>query len=66
MLCCFNINICPFQDVPNFLKMEAANNPEGYFGIYGFADGFGGKDIREESRFGLINKPPTDEDDGWY
>ena len=42
-----------------------------FLGIYGSTtngNGFGGKDIRNGkngSRFGLINKLPTEEDDGW-
>ena len=51
--------------------MEAARNPEGHFGIYGSTavNGFGGRDIRNgrtgASKFGLINKIPVVEDDGW-
>ena len=61
----------PHQEVPNFLRMEAARNPEGHFGIYGSAsvNGFGGKDIRNgrngAPKFGLYNRIPVEEDDGW-
>ena len=57
--------------MPNFLRMEAARNPEGHFGIYGSAsvNGFGGKDIRNgrngAPKFGLYNRIPVEEDDGW-
>ena len=54
--------------MPNFLKMEAGRNPDGQHGIYGSSNGFGGKDIRNGrngSRFGLMNKLPTEEDEGW-
>ena len=65
------IYIVHLQEVPNFLRMEAARNPEGHFGIYGSAslNGFGGRDIRNGrnggSKFGLFNKIPVEEDDGW-
>ena len=67
------IHIVPLQEVPNFLRMEAARNPEGHFGMYGSAsvNGFGGRDIRNGngrtggSKFGLFNKIPVEEDDGW-
>ena len=56
--------------MPNFLRMEAARNPEGHFGIHGSAavNGFGGRDIRNGRngtvKFGLYNRIPT-EKDGW-
>ena len=65
------IYIFPLQEVPNFLRMEAARNPEGHYGIYGSAsvNGFGGRDIRNGrnggSKFGLFNKIPVEEDEGW-
>ena len=67
------LDIFSMQVVPNFLRMEAARNPEGHFGIYGSAsvNGFGGRDIRNGngrtggSKFGLFNKIPVEEDDGW-
>ena len=61
------------QEVPNFLRIEAAKNPQGHFGIYGSRNGngfggFGEKDIRTGSKFsgfGLKNEIPIDDDDGW-
>ena len=52
------------------MRMEAARNPEGHFGIHGSAavNGFGGRDIRNGRngtvKFGLYNRIPTEED-GW-
>ena len=52
--------------MPNFLRMEAAKNPEGHFGIYG--NGFGDKNGRNgKSIFnsGAFKKKLSEEDDGW-
>ena len=52
-----------FQAVPNWLEIEARNNPQGYFGIHGGR--FGAKDIRPQSAFLPNNQKPTETHENW-